>query len=215
MKKLTAGTLIVCCLLIFPQFFNCQSRECRENDATPVFRVKIAADQYFQIVREKENWQKSAAALMARINQELQNQGVKAKFEIAEISLWLINEKSETLEEALYDLQMKFPKGDHDLVIGLTRKKFSPKCDAGGYYIFPGYIVARDYAEFDFNGNEITAFKNWTLNILIHEIGHFFDLDHTNNPDSIMYPKALGDKFLEEEIETINEKAREMKAGAP
>ncbi len=190
-----------------------------------VFRVKIAADQYYQTKVQswqkddsnksafmKDNdWKNDTVDLIGCVNRKFKEQGIKVKFEIAEILNWHAEEEITNLRESLEDLIKKISLKNCDLVIGLTAKAF-PAGENGGYYNIQNYILIRDYSPFISRGNMmIRENKNsWTSAILLHEIGHYFlGSSHSDNPESIMnegWSSGFKEDFLKEEIELINKK---------
>lgn len=198
-----------------------------------VFRVRIAADQYYQTKNQSwqkddldktvknNDWRNDLADLIDCINRKFEEQGIKVKFEIAEILSWQIEEKiasiQESPEDLIEDLVKKISLGDCNLVIGLTAKVFSGEGINGGLYSSQKYILVKDYSLFVIQGDILIRENrhSWTLALLLHEIGHYFlGVIHSDNPESIMHkawPSGYKEDFLKDEIELINKNMTEIK----
>lgn len=211
--------LAVLAVLVVLTPFHLQANQ--GNDLT-VFQVKIVADQFYRnkFTADKqsqadslENWKKDLIELIDCANQELQKQGAKVKLEIVEIAEWEISEEKKlTMLEALRDLLNKISDDNYDLIIGITNKEFPPTEQVSGYQ-WENFILVKD------NSHLVLKNEGWrrenkksaTLLILLHEIGHFLGLEHSDKEESIMHATSLGSKFLKEEIELINKNAPKIK----
>ncbi len=181
-----------------------------ESEETTIFCVKIVGDQFISV---KENWPDMINDLMQCINDDFKKQGARVQFKVVEIATWQIKEDIKSLREALNVLMNEVPRSDYDLVIGLTDRLYDD--GKGGYYSNPGYTVIQYSPHFFVYSEEssesgVAAFreKSWNMIMIMHEIGHFFGLPHSGNPESIMHDKRVSgmrqDLFLKEEIESIN-----------
>lgn len=221
-------TFVIC--LIFNFLLTLLAVKAGEIEDIAVFRIRVVADQYYQT--KKQNWQKDDSEktavikngdwkndlidLIDCVNKKFEEQGIKVKFEIAEILSWEAEEKTTNMQEAMEDLIKKISLEDCDLVIGLTAKSLSAD-SKGGYYSLQNYILVKDYSLFVFRQNTLVRENksSWTLATLLHEIGHYFlGSSHSDNPESIMnegWPSGFKEDFLKDEIELINKIAPKIK----
>ncbi|MFH1346797.1 MAG: matrixin family metalloprotease [Spirochaetota bacterium] len=74
---------------------------------------------------------------------------------------------------------------------------------------------AKEFDQADYKGNEINIYQFNEINdlnlVLIHELGHALELDHTENPESIMYylmdeQNIVLPKLTQEDIEALKTK---------
>lgn len=224
MKPRVFSIILILCFL----FILYPPRTEGSDDDIIVFRIAIAGDQYYQarnqnrqnsnetaIIRN-DDWKNDLIDLIGCVNRKFEEQGIKVKFEIAEIVSWRTEEEIATINESLSDLIKKISLGDCDIVIGLTAKAFSEN-DKGGLCSSQKYILVRDYSLFVPKEDTMVRENkgSWTFAILLHEIGHFFlGITHSDNPGSIMHeawPSGYKEDFLKEEVELINKNAPEIK----
>jgi hypothetical protein len=154
-------------------------------------RVKLVADAK---LREKDpRWRETAAGILEAASDFYQREfGIR--FVPASIEPWEMDEGSQFVTTLLRQLMQKYPPNrdaGYDVTIGLTGERVAVysggrglailgKCDKG----LGNYLVTSVTSPYRYTG-----VGDPTLDIvaLIHELGHIFGAEHTEDTGSIMH----------------------------
>ena len=156
-------------------------------------RVKLLADPK---LREKDpRWHETAAGLL-RAASDYYEREFRIRFVAQKIEPWSLEESSPYVVTLLKRLMQKYPlkdeEGSYDLVIGLTGERVSFYAGGRGLALvgncregLGNYLVSSVTAPYRYTGAQ--AEPPLDVVALIHEFGHIFGAEHTEDIASIMH----------------------------
>jgi tetratricopeptide (TPR) repeat protein len=185
-----------------------------KTSSMKVIRVGVAVTPGVKAMR---NWRGDFERRLAYASRIFEAE-FKIKFVPAKWYEWPTVSESDTTLVLIEDLMSRYPLGDVDIMIGLSRlpaKAIQANMDPrdldtlGQARPFSGYLVLRYPIEKLFRIQEET--------VLVHELAHLFGAIHTGDSSSIMYPivdKQLPSRFDRENHEIITQtRAMDFKKG--
>jgi hypothetical protein len=155
-----------------------------------IVQVKLVVDA--RLPRETEGWQKTVKQLWERVSDYYQEQ-FAIRLRIVAIEGWDFRGTTPFISSLMLDLKERAPRNSqkYDLTVGLTRQKLNVyrgrgrvdrigDCEEGlGSYVVGSISAPSYYYRQDDLENDSAA--------LIHEIGHVFGAEHSDDADSIMH----------------------------
>jgi hypothetical protein len=187
---MTTRRRIICCILSFLAFSSCGVLV---NDAPQrIVRVKVLADP---ALRERNpRWDAEVRGLIEASSDYFENEfGVR--FITQSTAAWP-QEKISSTAELLTHLKQDFPlnrnNGGYDLIVAFTAERVNPYFGGRGRVDRIGdcvqglgnYVVSYVSTPFRYTG----VMKEPTIDVigLVHELGHIFGAEHTQDTQSIM-----------------------------
>jgi hypothetical protein len=166
----------------------------RNETPERIVRVKLVADGR---LREKNpRWRETAAGVLESAS-DFYGREFGIRFVAASIEPWELEESSPFVTTLLRQLMEKFPPGrdaGYDITVGLTGERVAfyyggrglailGKCDKG----LGNYLVTSVMSPYRYTGYDSESEAALDVVALIHELGHIFGAEHTEDTGSIMH----------------------------
>jgi hypothetical protein len=159
-----------------------------------IVRIKALGDP--RLRKEDPRWMQTVAGLITAASDYFESEfGIR--FVVKKIAPWPLAEQTTSTLVLITRLKEKVPlkdrAGNYDLIIGFTGENVSlytsgrarvnriGNCTLG----LGNYMVSSVTSSFQYQG--LDSEIEWDVLALIHEMGHIFGAEHTNDSTSIMY----------------------------
>jgi len=152
---------------------------------TAVIPVKIFVDD--NEVARPEVWRRRLSDRLAAASKIFERHA-RIRFEVVAFDVWQSNDFVDKFQTSLSEFEREAPAPPAKLVIGFTARYKKPEGTTrlgGTFGPFRSHILIREWH------NHIS--KAERLEVLVHELGHYFGATHSLEPTSVMRPK-LGDR---------------------
>ncbi len=164
-----------------------QQKRWREIALKPsaVIPVKVLVDE--DEVARPELWRKRLTDRIAAAS-KIFERSARIRFEVVAYGTWKSNNAVHDFQSSLHEFEREATPYPAQLAIGFTSQYKIPDGPTrlgGTFGPFRSHLLVREYH------NHISETER--LEVLVHELGHYFGATHSMEPDSVMRPK-LGDR---------------------
>ncbi|CAK9081546.1 Uncharacterized protein SCF082_LOCUS38801 [Durusdinium trenchii] len=157
---------------------------------TAVIPVKILVDE--NEVARPELWQKRLSDRLEAASKIFERHA-RIRFEVVAFDTWNSNDALTEFKDSLSEFERKASPYPAQLAIGFTSQYKQPEGTTrlgGTFGPFRTHLLMREWH------NHISDAER--LEVLVHELGHYFGATHSLEPNSVMRPK-LGDRLSRRE----------------
>ena len=145
-----------------------------------------------KLMTENPSWRKAVATLVSKASEYYENH-LAIRLAITAAEEWVYSGETPFTSDLMVDLKDRVPLDGagpgYDLILGLTRQRINVhfgrgrvdrigNCEEGLGRVIVAFMSAPLYRNQDDLDTDATA--------VIHEIGHAFGAEHTDDPESIM-----------------------------
>jgi len=163
------------------------------RDAPPqrAVRVRVAADAK---LRAKDPYWRETASGLLRAASDFYEREFDIKFVAVSVDAWDVEEDTPLVSTLLKDLMRRFPSTpeSYDVTVGLTGQRVAFYAGGRGLALLGNcekglgaYLVSSVTEPFRYSGRDTEPSLDAVA--LIHEFGHIFGAEHTDDTKSIMH----------------------------